>query len=209
MVSLEEKMRILAILLASVWLSACATMGGKQSCPTEDLRAVSYFAEGQKLVAFQFQAAARGYTMNGVLQVKEVAEDAYDVTAVAATGGVWLIKAQVTREKINFTYVLPMADHALVRGKLETFLNMLLFAPKEKEKCREENGLLTVTVPEGVYKYQAGAVYPHSFVRKKTWGSVQLSYGEYTPYEKGDLPHYLFYEDGGIEAELVLITVKK
>ena len=86
---------------------------------------------------------------------------------------------------------------------------MLLFAPQEKESCRQENNLQVVAVKSGRYQYQAGALYPFNYVHKKTLGSVQITYGQYTSYETGEIPHYLFYQDGGIEAELVLITVKK
>ena len=93
--------------------------------------------------------------------------------------------------------------------QLETFLKVLLFAPQSLEKCRIQQDTLWVETTDGRYEYPSGGTYPLSFTQKKLLGSVKLSYGQYTPYEVGQLPHYLFYEDGAIEAEMVLISLKK
>ena len=202
-------MKKITVLVLSVFLGACASLGVKQGCGEQPLKTVSYFEEGQNLAAFRFTAQARGYRLNGVLQVKKTAGETFEVTAFAATGAYRLMTAQVSQKGAEFTYVLPLVDHAVVRGKVETFLKALLFPPKGVKKCREENGIWTVYADGGNYQYRAGQEYPYLLTYKKTLGSVALSYSQYTPYKQGQLPHYLQYEDGGISAEMVLISLKK
>ena len=202
-------MKKLTVLVFSIFLSACSTLGVKQSCLKEELKTVSYFEEGQKLVAFRFAAQAKGYQLDGILQVKKTAQEHFEITAYAVAGGVRLMTAQVSRAGTEFTYVLPLADHAVVRGKVETFLTALLFPPQRVKSCREENGEKAVSVEGGNYRYYTGKMYPYSLTYKKMLGSATLSYDQSAPYEHGQVPHYLQYQDGGVEAELVMISLKK
>ncbi|MBR3603887.1 MAG: hypothetical protein IKL48_04320 [Elusimicrobiaceae bacterium] len=201
-------MKKITVLVLSLFLGACASLGVKPSCSKQDLQTVSYFEEGQKLLAFRFSAQARGYRLNGVLQVKKAEGENFEVIAFAATGAYRLMTAQVSQKGAEFTYVLPLADYAIVRGKVETFLKALLFPPQGAKSCREENGIWTVYADGGNYQYRAGQEYPYLLTYKKTLGSVALSYSQYTPYEQGQLPHYLKYQDGEIEAEMVLISLR-
>ena len=202
-------MKNIGILVLVLFLGGCASFGVKNACNVADLQAVSFFAEGQNLAAFRFNAAARGYAAGGILQVKKAADGVYDVTAFSEAGAFKLLSARVTAQQTDFEYVLPLVDKPLVRGKVETFLKSLLFAPQEFKKCRADKDILFVETTDGRYEYPLGATYPLSFTQKKLLGSVKLSYGQYAPYEVGQLPHYLFYEDGGIEAEMVLVSLKK
>lgn len=202
-------MKNIGILLLALFLGGCASFGVKSACKVSALQSVSFFAEGQNLAAFRFNAAARGYAAGGILQIKKAADGVYDVTAFSEAGAFKLLSARVTAQQTDFNYVLPLVDKPLVRGKLETFLKVLLFAPQSLEKCRMQQDTLWVETTDGRYEYPSGGTYPLSFTQKKLLGSVKLSYGQYTPYEVGQLPHYLFYEDGAIEAEMVLISLKK
>ena len=203
-------MKRIVVLICSVFLGACSTLGVKQNCAKQDLKTMSYFAEGQRLAAFRFVAQARGYQADGILQVKEVAEGAYEVTAFATAGAMRLMTATVDKKGVNFTYVLPLADHAVVRGKVETFLKALLFPPQEIKSCRTDGAVQTVQADGGNYRYPAGQVYPSLLIYKKTLGSVTLAYDQYAPYEQGQVAHYVYYRDGGrVGVELVLVSLKK
>ncbi len=201
-------MKKIAVLLLSVFLGACSTLGVKQNCAKQDLKTVSYFAEGQQLVAFRFAAQARGYQADGILQIKKKAEGDFEVTAFATAGAYRLMTAVVNEKGVYFTYVLPFADHAVVRGKVETFLKVLLFPPQEIKSCRIDGAVQTVQAEGGNYRYPVGQAYPSLLTYKKTLGSVALAYDQYAPYEQGQVAHYLQYEDGGISAEMVLISLK-
>lgn len=204
--------KILSLSVCCFLLGACSSVGIKPSCDGRSLARPSYFAAGQSLAAFKFVSAGYGGALEGVLQIKKIDEDAYDVSLFASAGGYRLMQAVVTPQGAAYSFLVKEADNAVARAKAETFLKLLLFPPSGYKNCKEENGSLRVTYKDGGtfrYEYAAGEQYPSALAHKKTLGSVRLSYGEYAPYEEGQLPHYLYYRDGGAEAELFLLTLKK
>ncbi len=194
------------------FLGACSGVSIRPSCDGRDLQKPSYFAHGEKLAAFRLLATARGYGMEGILQVKKIAEDSFDVTLFAVAGGYLLMQAVVTKEGAAFSYIPKEADSAIARAKAETFLKILLFPPMGASKCREKENVRIVTYKDGGtlrYEYEGAQSYPQSLAYKKTFGSAHLNFAQYAPYEAGELPHLLYYEDGAVEAELILLSIKK
>ncbi len=201
---------ILAFLCA---LGACSTLGrGTGACPAELAARPDYFAQGQKLAAFRLTARAHGYGLDGILQIKKIAQDAYSFTLFSAQGGLKLAQGTATAQGTAFSYLIKEADSAAARAKVEIFLKVLLFVPHGAHRCRQSGEQILVTYKDDNtwrYSYAPGASYPQRVVYKEGWGSVQMNYDQYTPYEEGDLPHLLIYQDGALEAELVLLTLKK
>lgn len=202
--------KILFLCVSCFILGACSSVGLKPSCDGRSLPRPSYFAAGEKLAAFKFVSSAYGGGLEGILQIKKIDDDSFDVTLFAAAGGYRLMQAVVTRQGAAFSFLVKEADGAVARAKAEQFLNLLLFPPSGYKKCKEKNGVRTVTYQDGVrYEYAGGEDYPLALFYRKTFGSARLYYGEYAPYEEGLIPHYLYYQDGAVEAELFLITLKK
>ena len=201
----------LAVIL---FLSACGGNLRRGGCSGADLRVPSYFSAGEKLAAFKIGAEAYGSRLDGVLQIKKLDEDSFDVTLFAAAGGYKLVQAVVTREGTAYSFLPKMADSAIARAKADAFLRVLLFPPvsSARKNCRVKDGLDIVTYKDDVtrrYAYVEGGSLPQYVTYQKTLGSARLNFDQYAPYEEGEIPHYLFYRDGKLEAELTLLTLKK
>lgn len=208
-------MKKCGILLAGVLLlAACGGNVRRGACAGESGGVPSYFAAGQKLAAFKISAQAYGNSLDGILQIKKLDEDSFDVTLFAAAGGYRVVQAVVTREGAAYSFLPKMADSAAARAKADAFLRVLLFPPASaaRKSCRAKDGLHIVTYKDGMtrrYAYAAGAALPQYVTYKKTLGSARLAFAQYAPYETGEIPHNLFYQDGALEAELTLLTIKK
>ena len=195
-----------------VFLGGCASLGLKTSCDGRSLVRPSFFAQGQTLAAFKIALFARGNELDGILQIKKTAEDAYDATLFAVAGGYKLMQATVTKRGTGFVFITPPADKAVVRAKADSFLTLLLFPPDVYKSCREKDGLRSVTYEKNGavhYEYEAGGEYPRALTYRKTFGTARMNFGQYAPYEDGALPHYIYYQDGSVEAEFILLTLKK
>lgn len=195
-------------------LSACGGNMRSSGCAGADFRAPSYFSAGQKLAAFKMSAEAYGNRLEGILQIKKLDEGSFDVTLFAVAGGYKLVQAVVTGEGTAYSFLPEMADSAAARAKADAFLRVLLFPPASsaRKSCRAKDGLNIVTYKDAVtrrYAYAGGGSRPQYVTYKKTLGSAQLNFDQYAPYEEGEIPHYLFYRDGKLEAELTLLTLKK
>lgn len=205
--------KIYFVLAALCWLGACSTLGrGTGTCPAELAARPDYFAQGQKLAAFRLSARAHGYGLDGILQIKKIGEDAYSFTLFSAQGGLKLAQGTTTAQGTAYSYLMKEADSAAAQAKADVFLKVLLFPPHGAHRCRQSGEQVLVTYEDGNtwhYSYAPGAAYPHSVVYKKVLGSARMSYDQYTPYETGELPHLLIYQDGALEAELALLTLKK
>lgn len=208
-------MKKCGILLAVILLlSACGGNVRRGGCAGADFRVPSYFAAGQKLAAFKISAQAYGNRLDGILQIKKMDEDSFDVTLFAAAGGYKLVQAVVTPEGTAYSFLPKMADSAAARAKADAFLRVLLFPPASsaRKTCRMKDGLNIVTYKDAVtrrYAYAEPGSAPQYVTYKKTLGSARLNFDQYAPYEEGEIPHYLFYRDGKLEAELALLTLKK
>lgn len=197
---------------AALLFSACASVGPKNACGAGDKFIPSYFAHGERVAAFRVSGAAYGRQMDGILQIKKTGDEAYDVAVFALAGGIKLMQAVITPRGTEYSYIIKQADSSVVRAKAERLLNLILFAPQGPVSCKEKDGTLWLRYKKdgGVrYSYASGRPWPETAVLSKALGSAKLTYGQYAPYEIGEMPHYLFYEDGVLEAELILLTLKK
>lgn len=205
--------KIYFILAALCWLGACSTLGrGTGACPAELAARPDYFAQGQKLAAFRLTARAHGYGLDGILQIKKIEEDAYSFTLFSAQAGLKLAQGTTTPQGTAYSHLMKEADSAAARAKADVFLKVLLFPPHGAHRCRVSGEQILVTYKDGNtwrYSYAPGAAYPRSVVYKKGLGSAKMNYDQYTPYETGELPHGLVYQDGALEVELALLTLKK
>lgn len=205
--------KIYFVLAALCWLGACSTLGrGPGACPAALAARPDYFAQGQKLAAFRLAAHARGYGLDGILQIKKIEEDAYSFTLFSVRGGLKLAQGTTTAQGTAYSYLMKEAASAAVRAKADVFLKVLLFPPHGAHRCRQSGEQILVTYKDDHtwrYSYAPGAAYPRSVVYKKGLGSARMNYGQYTPYETGELPHELVYQDGALEVELALLSLKK
>ena len=202
-----------AVLVAGLFfLGGCASLGLKTSCDGRTLARPSFFDRGQRLAAFKITLSARGNVLDGILQIKKMSEDTYEAVLFAAAGGYKLMQAAVTCRGADFIFITPPADKAVVRAKADSFLTLLLFPPDVYKSCREKDGLRSVTYERNGavhYEYEAGGEYPRALTYRKTFGTARMNFGQYAPYEDGALPHYTYYQDGSVEAELILLSMKK
>lgn len=194
-------------------LGGCASVGLRPSCNGRDLQRPSFFAQGQRLAAFKVRLEARGNVLDGVLQIEKTDVEHYDATLFASAGGYKLMQAAVTPRGVDFLFVTPQADKAVVRAKADSFLTLFLFPPDTYKSCREKAALRSVTYAarDGAshYEYEAGADYPRAVNYRRKFGATHMRFGQYAPYDEGHVPHYIFYQDGSVEAELILLTLKK
>lgn len=206
--------RILIVSMA-VWLGACA--GGKIKHVHSEVRPtkkVDFFAETYTQAAFKLTGAMNGNLLEGVLVVKKIGEEDFDIS-VMSTGAYRVMQATLTPAGIAYRYLFPDADTALVRGKIHQFLNLLLLDVGIYQRRHVENGELTAVYknPSSTVRlmYHAGQMYPYAAKTSTLLNTADLRYSQYTPADASgavQIPHELVYKDGKIEITLTLISLK-
>lgn len=202
------------LFLSICLLSACATLKVKP-VPSE-LRAYQrpdFFSQGQTQAAFKLQANAKDNYVQGVMRVNRLGEDDFDVM-VFGEGMYRVMNAVVTPEGVAYKFLMKPADTSAVRKRIDGFLTLFLYPPNQFVSARDKNGykILTYGAPDGKarYFYREGETLPEKMIYDKFLGSATLLFAEYTPYgEEGEMiPHLIIYDDGAINAEMTLISMK-
>lgn len=204
--------KILFVFIGMLYLSGCAGLGLKTVCEGTHLQRPSFFAQGEYLAAFTVTLHANGQEMQALLQVKKTDVNSYQAVLFATAGGYQLMRAGVSEKGVDFAYLMPAADMALVREKAASFLTLLLFPPQTYKTCREKDGQRTVTYgtdPAVHYVYLPGQDYPRSLTYRKKFGTARMNFAQYTPALPYSVPQYIYYTDGSVEADLVLLAHKK
>lgn len=195
-------------------LTACAT-GRIKQIPTDvrSYKKVNYFAQHEQ-AAFQVVGSLDGNSLEGLLKIKKIGEEDFDVQLV--TGGLYrVLYAMVTPQGIAYRYLFPDVDNSVVRGRITQFLNLLLQDPGVYERSHVSDGKVQVVYKNAQAKitlfYDEGQTYPYAARTRTTLNGADLSYYEYTPSTaQGDeyLPHELTYQDGKIRLDMTLISLR-
>ena len=195
----------------AVLLAACATL---QRAPViTDLnhyKRADYFkthAQG----AFNVTGTFEDFSMDGVLIVKKLDENDFEVSLLSA-GMFQVLKATVTEEGIAWQYLFKDVDNTFVRARITQLLDLLLM-PKKCHKIGVKNGEAVVTC-KGIrakerFFYQNNEVYPVRAQTVTALNTADLSYADYVPADADGnlLPHHLTYKDGKITLYLTLISL--
>jgi len=201
--------RILLFILLLIGLAGCATLS-VQPCG-EELARPYFFEKGENLVAFRMMLQAKEQQIEAILQIKKIAEETYDITVFSTAGAYRMLQVTLTREEAKYSFLVPSADHAVVRIKAERFFKLLLFPSQSIGKCNIKKGQRQVAYKHSpmVYTYDMEEDYPQRLTGPKSFGKVYLTFEDYEPYEDTQLPHQLHYKDGKIQADLTLLRLKK
>jgi len=196
-------------------LAACSVHSMKQIPPqVRDYKKVNFFTAGHKQVAFKAVGSMNGNDLEGVLQIKKIGEEDFEVLLM--TGGAYrVMQAIVTPEGIAFSYLFKEVDNVLVRARIAQFLNLLLLDIGTYEHTNVAKTQTTVTYKNQSAKtklyYQTGAVYPYKAQSSVTFNMADLDYDQYAPASADpdvQLPHLLVYRDGRVTLELTLISLR-
>lgn len=203
--------RILILLVVMSALTGCATLpkGAVSACLVERSQ-LSFFAQGEKLVAFRMTAITGDYGLDGILQIKKQATDQYEVTVFSNVGAYRLLQATVTREAVQYAYLAPGVNHTAVQIKVERFLNLLLISPQSQGVCRatREGAQVNYKHPIKKYSYVSNNTYPIKLTGPKAFGKVHFLFEQYEPHGEVQLPQVLHYQDGKIQVDLTLLRLK-
>lgn len=207
-------MKNLVMFICLVSLCACATLRPRQA-PAEAraYKRPDFFAAGQTQAAFKLEAGRKDDLLTGVLRIKKLDEDNFDVL-VLAEGAYKVLQAVVTPQGVAYQFLTKPADNSAVRSRLDAFLQLFLYPSKEYRGYKEKDGVVTVTygAPEGKlrYFYRAGNPLPYQMTYDKFLGSATFTFGEYTPFNAAgdELPYLISYEDGSLEAQMTLISLR-
>lgn len=206
--------QILTFSLA-VLLCACATAPRQKNIPEAPSRKkADFFAAGHTQAAFQVAGMMNGLGLEGVFIVKKIGEEAFEVTVM--TGGAYrVLQATVTPQGIAYRYLFPDADTALVRGRINQFLNLLLLDPGiyQRKHAQKDQVILTYKGRDAVERffYKLAEEYPFAAKTSTLLNSADLFYAGYAPADADgsvQVPHELVYKDGKIELALTLIRLK-
>lgn len=205
---------ILTFLLAAL-LCACAT-GRVRQIPSvvRSFQRVNFWADGHKLAAFKVVGSLEDSALEGVLQIKKIGEEDFDVQLLTV-GGYRVLHATVTPEGIAYRFLFPEVDTSLVRGRITQFLNLLVGPVGTYERFRVKKEVTTVVYkgPSATHKlmYRSGQIYPFAAQTATTFNTADLSYEEYAPSSadgERQVPHLLIYKDGKITLEMALISLR-
>ena len=209
-------MRKQIILLLSLGLlGACASVGVKQiPAAARGHKRVDYFSAGQERVAFKVVAQLEDGYLSGVLRIKKIGAQDYDVLLMG-DGAYKYLEAVVSPSGVAYKYIFKDADTSLARGRVNQFLRLLLADPGSFMSYRVKDGMEEITYKNQDAKtrlvYPQGASFPSQAVSSALLNSAEINYEQYTPYgTEGNLeiPHLLIYRDGNITLDLELISMK-
>ena len=173
-------------------LTACAT-GRIKQIPT-DVRAykkVNYFATHQQ-AAFKGVGSLDGNSLSGVLQVKKIGAEDFDVQLLS--GGVYrVLHATLSPEGVAYRYLFPDLY--------------------ERSRVTQEDVTVVYKNPTATLKffYHPGEAYPYAARTSTMLNNADMRYGEYAPSTadgEEQLPHVLVYQDGKIRLDLTLISLR-
>ncbi|MCQ2411239.1 MAG: hypothetical protein MJ053_07295 [Elusimicrobiaceae bacterium] len=205
------------ILAFSLAILLCACAGGQIKRSSVDMHAykkVDFFAAGYSRAAFKIVGTMNDVALEGVLTVKKIGEQDFEVSVMTA-GAYRVLYATVTPQGIAYRQLFPDADTSLVRSRISQFLNLLLLPPGVYQRNRVTKEQLTV-----FYKGEDGSVrlmynlpnvYPAAAKTVTMLNTADLFYDEYAPADAEatvQVPHALVYKDGKIELSLTLISLK-
>lgn len=198
-----------------LFLAACHGRQIKQIPP--DVRAqkrVDYFTDGRTQAAFKVVGQMNEDYLEGVLRIKKIGADDYDVMVM--TGAAYrVLHALVSPEGVAYRYLFKDADTSVVRGRITQFLNVLVADPGVYKSRRVKNGKTTVTYQGKDLKtrllYAGDNVYPYAVQSVALLNTGELFYNEYAPADaegETEIPHALTYKDGNITLDMTLISVR-
>ncbi len=191
-------------------LGACASVPVQKNCADTKIMP-SLFAEGKTLAAFYMQASRKQYGLDGVLAIKKLGANRYEINAFSAAGGYRLLQAIVTPDKTQYQFLIKPADRAVVRAKLQRIWNLLLFQPEEMSRCQQQDGKTYLTYAKPFarqYVYQERNRYPEQVISKTFLHRSVLSFNQYQQIENEQVPQQLTYQEGGVTVALQLIRLK-
>lgn len=196
-------------------LTGCAVHFAKQIPPqAREYKKVNFFAADHKQIAFKAVGSMNGSALEGVLQIKKIGEEDFEVLLM--TGGAYrVLHATVTPEGIAYRYLFKDVDNALVRSRITQFLNLLLLDVGTYEKMSTSKTQTTLVYKNRFAKtklfYETGAAYPYGAQSVLPLNTADLNYGEYAPASADSdvqVPHLLIYRDGQVTLELTLISLR-
>lgn len=199
----------------ALFLCACAGHQVKQIPPdVREYKKVNYFTNGRTQAAFKVAGQMNEDYLEGVLRIKKIGEEDYDV--IVMTGAAYrVLHAVVSPEGVAYRHLFKDADTAVVRGRITQFLNALLSDVGVYKNRRVKDGKTTVTYQGKEVKtrllYAQGAVYPYAAESVTLLNTGELFYNEYAPADaQGEvqIPHALTYKDGNITLDMTLISVR-
>ncbi|MBR4356015.1 MAG: hypothetical protein IKP96_05585 [Elusimicrobiaceae bacterium] len=206
--------QILTFLLA---LLLCACAGGqiKQIPPqVHAVKRVNFFAGGHTQAAFKIVGTMNNAALEGVLTVKKIGEEDFEVS-VMTVGAYRVLQATVSTQGIAYRYLFKDADTSLVRGRINQFLNLLLLEPGVYQRFRQQPQQFMVAYKGSEatvhLMYRPEEIYPYAAKTMTMLNTADLFYGEYAPADDTgtvQVPHELSYQDGKIELALTLIRLK-
>ncbi len=200
--------------LSAVFLCACAGEQIRQIPPeVRAAKKVDFFAGNATQAAFKVFGSSNGMGVEGVLIVKKIGDEEFDVSVLTA-GAYRVMQATVTPAGVAYRYLFKDADTTLVRGRINQFLHLLLSDVGVYQRRRVETDKLTVTYKnkEAAVRlmYKPQAVYPYAAKTIEILNAADLFYNEYAPANETEsiqVPHELIYKDGTFEVTLSLIRL--
>ncbi len=206
--------RILTFSLA-VLLAACAGVRVKEiPADVRDYKRVDFFTQGRTQAAFKVTGQMNEDYMDGVLRIKKIGEQDFDV--VLMTGAAYrLLHATVSPEGVAYRYLFKDADTAPVRARITQLLNLLLAEPGlyQSRRFKDESVIISYQGKEAKTKfsYHKGEFYPYAAQSVTLLNTGNLSYEEYAPFDADGteaVPHVLIYKDGGVTLDMTLISLR-
>ena len=206
--------RILTFSLA-VLLAACAGGRVKQiPADVRDYKRVDFFTQGRTQVAFKVTGQMNEDYMEGVLRIKKIGEQDFDVVLMTSAA-YRLLHAIVSPEGVAYRYVFKEADTAPARARVSQFLNLLVSDPGFYKSRRIKDDTVTITYQgrdaKEKFFYRKGEFYPYAAQSAVLLNTGDLSYEEYAPFDADgteEVPHMLIYKDGGVTLDLTLISLR-
>lgn len=195
-------------------LTACATARVRQIPPSVRAYQKVNFFDSHRQIAFKASGTLDGNRLEGVLQIKKIGAEDFDVLLMT-DGAYRVLHATVTPQGIAYRYLFKDVDNVLVRGKINQFLYLLLGPLGTYERYQStKNGALVWYQNEHAkikLTYENYSVYPVQAHTVTALNTAVMYYNQYAPSNaqgEEQLPHELVYEDGKVVLTLDLISLK-
>ncbi len=200
--------------LGVLGLCACATTRNQLATESAPSQPVSFFVEEHTQAAFKITGHLDTMTLDGVLTIRQTAQDTYSVTLLA--GGLYrVLDVSVSPQEITYYYLFKDVDNGIVRSRITQLLDLLLIPPQQYIGTVTKNGNKQIRYKgpraKEIFFYNPGQEYPVSSRTITALNTAELTYRDYMPLSAdGDvlIPHELVYKDGKITLDLQLISLR-
>ncbi len=203
-------MKLIQILLISIFLGGCASVGVKQQEPPRNYPV--FLVEGESSAAFKAQTEIKGQTITGVLLISK--KDGLYKIKVLGDFATLLLDADFDGREVSYNYILSVMADKKAKEAFAEIIKIMLQRPANFKSARNDGKEQYINFKDGRYLnryyFKKGLSYPYKMEQIKTTVRKKISFNDYQIFNNRPLPAKITLQDGFefFSLDLTLLSVK-